>query len=109
MDGEARILGLGLLVEPVNADLARLGSDTAGLYHRPETAQPLVDIGTRQEDPLIHPSDLQGGDKNRDLADFGGVQLVDDPQDAMNAHVPGGGHVAQKIVANQKDAVFLTG
>jgi hypothetical protein len=75
----------------------------------PETAQPLVDLGGRQEDRLIRPPDLQGGNKKLDLADFGGVQLVDDPQHAMDAHGAGGGNFAQKIVARQEDAVFLAG
>lgn len=39
----------------------------------PQTAQPLVDLGRRQEDRLIRPPDLQGGDKELDLADLGGV------------------------------------
>jgi hypothetical protein len=75
----------------------------------PQTAQPLIDLGRRQEDRLIRPPDLQCGNKKLDLADFGGVQLVYDPQDAMNAHGAGGGDFAQKIVSRQQDAVFLTG
>ena len=85
----------------------RLGFCGAGAYLVGQAAQSLVNLGSGKENRIIRSPYLQRGGEKLNIAYFGSMQLVDNPEYAMDAHVACGGDLAQKIVAGQEDAVLL--